>query len=609
MIFKRKFGLRFWNLRLSSKLIIAYLLLTVIPLSLLGYFSYFQYARSVEEQIGEYMPRFLYQANADIEKQMSELMKLPDMLLNSDSMLAILRRDRYDSRSDMNRDAYNMNSYLTRTYVKGTNPNVIGVYVLSKMRLYHSAKTGFQEPDWQARLQEYGRLWESLDEARILLPKELNLHFTSDVPHVYLLIPLFDVDNRTMLGQMLIAVELSFIDEILRNFETDERAVLWVMDQSGQIVFHTDRSMIGKRDPEKSRYPVANGSFRSHAEGTSRLVSVNESRELGWMLVHSIPAKVLTERADLVRNMTMLVFIGIVLVTSAISVIFSWNVTRPLKRLSTLMKTVERGNFDVDLKVQSGDEAGMLARSFNSMIGTIRELIQKNYQIEIRQKEAELYALQSQIHPHFLYNTLETIGMAVEEGEREAVVEMVTLLGRMLRFSVSNQSKMVTVGEEVQHVRDYLTIQKYRFEDRLQFELVLQDLGSRDDDALYTPKFILQPVVENAIKHGLELRRTLHLHITVGREFGARSGKTDLVFRVRDNGPGIPEERLRQMEQMLRSASFEGRSSQFGLRNVNARIVMMHGPDYGIQLHSIEGKGTEVTIRIPVMPLPLEQTS
>jgi two-component system sensor histidine kinase YesM len=319
--------------------------------------------------------------------------------------------------------------------------------------------------------------------------------------------------------------------------------------------------------------------------------------------VHSIPAKDLTEQADLVRNVTILVFIVIVLITSVIAVFFSWNVTRPLKRLSSLMKTVEMGNFEVDLKVQSGDEVGTLARSFNSMVGTIRELIQKNYQIEIRQKEAELYALQSQINPHFMYNTLETIGMAVEEGDREPVVEMVTLLGRMLRFSVSNQSKSVTIGEEVQHVQDYLTIQKYRFEDRLQFNLV-QDLGAREYHTLYTPKFILQPVVENAIKHGLEMRKTLEIHISVSQEFGARSGKTDLVLRVRDNGPGIPEEQLERMENMLRSASFKGRSSQFGLSNVNARIVMMHGPEYGIQIHSIEGKGTEVTIRIPVIHTP-----
>ncbi|MBW5446863.1 HAMP domain-containing protein [Cohnella sp. CFH 77786] len=600
MIFKRGLTFRFRDMRLSSKLIVTYLLLTVIPLSLLGYLTYAQYARSVEAQIGEYMPKFLYQANADIAKHMNELMKLPEMLFNSEDSLAILRRSHYGNRSDMNRDRYILNGYLTRTYMAGSNPDLIGVYVLSNGRLFQSAKISFREQDWQQSLQRYGEQWGRDDRTRILLPGQIDLRFASDVPYVFLLKPLFDADNRKLLGNMLIAVDLSFIDGILHNFETNERAQLWVMDGAGQIVYHTDRSKIGQRDPEISHYPVKNGSFRSMAGGESRLVSVNQSQALGWVLVHSIPAKVLTERTDFVRNVTIFVFAGIVLVTSLIAVLFSWNVTRPLQRLSSLMKTVERGNFEVDLKVPGGDEVGTLARSFNSMIGTIRELIRENYQIEIRQKEAELYALQSQINPHFMYNTLETIGMAVEEGEREPVVEMVTLLGRMLRFSVSNQSKSVTIGEEVQHVRDYLTIQKYRFEDRLDFAIELH-LDDREPHTMYTPKFILQPVVENAIKHGLEMRKTLEIRIAVSREFGARSGKTDLVMRVRDNGPGIPDERLEQMERMLRSAGYEGRSNGFGLSNVNARIVMMHGPQYGIQIHSIKGLGTEVTIRIPVM--------
>lgn len=605
MIFKRSLPVRFRDFRLSSKLIVTYLLLTVIPLSLLGYISYAQYARSVEEQIGEYMPKFLYQANADIGKHMNELARLSELLFNSDGSLAILRREKYASRSDVNRDEYNFNGFLTRTYVNAGNPDILGVFVFSKGRMYRSAKTDFRERDWEDTLRRFGEKAEAAAEPRILLPKDMEVHYGNGIPYVFLLEPLFDVDNRKVLGSMLIAVNLSFIDEILRNFETDERADLWVTNRDGYIVYHTDRSRIGQPDLRKPDYPVHNGSFRSMEDGVSRLVSVNESGELGWTLAHSIPAKALTERTDLVRNVTVLVFIVIVLITSIIAIYFSWSVTRPLKKLSSLMKTVERGNFEVDLKIGSGDEVGTLGRSFNSMIGTIRELIRKNYQIEIRQKEAELYALQSQINPHFMYNTLETIGMAVEEGERESVVEMVTLLGRMLRFSVSNQSPAVTIGEEVQHVRDYLTIQKFRFEDRLTFEVV-QELDAREYHGLYTPKFILQPVVENAIKHGLERRKTLEIHISVGREFGARSGKTDLVLRVRDNGPGIPEEKLAQMETMLRGAGFEGRSSQFGLSNVNARIVMMHGPEYGMQIHSIEDIGTEVTIRIPVMHTPEE---
>jgi two-component system, sensor histidine kinase YesM len=602
MISKRLERFRFRNFRLSSKLIITYTLLTVIPMSLLGYISYTQYARSVEEQIGEYMPKFLFQANADIQKHINELTTLPEMLFNSDNTLGILRRNSYQKQSDINRDQYTMNSYLARTYTNGSNPDVIGVFVLSHNRMFYSSKLDFWETDWSKSLSKYSGDLELGGEAKIILPSEMKLQFENEIPYLFVIKQINDVDNRKILGNMLIAVDLSFIDPIFRNFETNERADLWVMNPDGKIIYHTDPDQIGTFDKEKANYPLLNGSFRTSVSSEPKLVSVNESSRLGWVLVHSIPLRELTKRTDLVRNVTLFVFLGIIMITSLIAVFFSWNMTRPLKKLSGLMKTVEMGNFQVDLKVQSSDEVGMLARSFNSMVATIRQLIQQNYQIEIRQKEAELYALQSQINPHFMYNTLETIGMAVEEEETEQVVQMVTLLGRMLRFSVSNQSKSVTIAEEVQHVQNYLTIQKFRFEDRLNFTVV-QSMEDREYQTFYSPKFILQPIVENAIKHGLETRKSLDIHIAVSQEFGARSGKRDVVFRVRDNGPGIPAESMSELEQLLKKAAFEGRDAQFGLSNVNARIVMMHGSDYGLQLHSIVGKGTEVIIRIPVVQM------
>ncbi|MFC4599891.1 cache domain-containing sensor histidine kinase [Cohnella hongkongensis] len=600
MIFRRRRGWNFRHYPIAYKLTVVYVALTVLPLLLLVYVSYTQYARSVEEQIGEYMPRFLFQANADIEKHIDELTTLPDMLFNSEDVLTILRREGYDRRSALNRDQYAMNSYLARTYTSGRNADVMGVFVLSNGRLFFSSKAGFREADWSERLgADIGRFGTAGSRARILLPDEMNVKLDTGTPYVFIHKPISDNDNRRNLGTMLIAVDLSFIDNIVRNFERNERAELWVMTSAGNIIFHTNRDKIGTVDENKIRYPTLNGSFRTSASGPAKLVSVNQSPGRGWVLLHSIPLKELTERTDIVRNVTVFVIIGIIFVTSLIAILLSYSMTRPLKKLSGLMKSVERGDFQVDLQVRSGDEVGTLARSFNSMISTIRELIEQNYQIEIRQREAELYALQSQINPHFMYNTLETIGMAVEEGDTEQVVDMVTLLGRMLRFSVSNHAKSVAIAEEVQHVKDYLTIQKFRFEDRLRFKLVTT-IGELDLRTLYTPKFILQPIVENSIKYGLETRKALEIHITASEEFGARSGKRDIVFRVRDNGPGIPGEKLEELEHSLKRISFEGRSAHFGLINVNARIVMMHGADYGLQLHSIVGLGTEVTVRIPM---------
>jgi two-component system sensor histidine kinase YesM len=213
---------------------------------------------------------------------------------------------------------------------------------------------------------------------------------------------------------------------------------------------------------------------------------------------------------------------------------------------------------------------------------------------EIRQKNAELYALQSQINPHFMYNTLETIGMAVEEGEQEQSVHMIALLGRMMRFSISNKDSLVLISSEVQHIRDYLSIQKFRFEDRLSFH-IHEDINSIK---YYTPKFVMQPIIENAIKYGLEKRKEIVIEIEVVEEI-TPDGKAVILFIIRDNGPGMEENTLLRIKDLLVSDPMKSRDSGFGIINVHARIAMMFGEEYGLQLKSKVEKGTEVFLRIP----------
>jgi two-component system sensor histidine kinase YesM len=597
MTSERRRRLRFNHYRLSTKLILTYIVLTVIPMAVLGIFSFIQYKESIEEQIGEYMPRFLRQANANIDNHIADVMAMPKLLLNSENTLAILRKDSYQSQADQNKDQYAVNNYLTRTYLNGSNSDILGVFVLSRNRLFHTSRIPFTGLDWESMLTPYGQDMDLRGKEKIILPSEIKLRFDGDIPYVMIMKQIQDTDNRKDLGTMFIAVQLTFIDRILLDFEQNEDAEIAMVSLKGEVIYHTRHELIGSMDMAVHEYPIWNGSFRESR--SEKLISVTESQTFEGILVHSIPLEDLTARTDWTRTLSIMIFSGFVIVTTCLTVVFVLRVMSPIKKLIHLMKEVERGKFQVGLNMQRQDEVGILVRSFNSMIATIRELIEKNYDIKIRQKEAELYALQSQIDPHFMYNTLETISMAAEEGEKEVVVGMVTQLGRMLRFSVGNKSRFVPVREELQHVMDYLTIQKFRFEQRLSFDI----LEPHDLELYYTPKFIVQPIVENAVKYGLESRDKLIVEILVSRELGLRSGMEDIVIKVRDNGPGIPSRRLLEVEESLRQQTLTGKDSEFGLGNVNTRIVMMHGPHYGMQLHSVEGKGTEVTLRIPMIRL------
>ncbi|WP_342046790.1 cache domain-containing sensor histidine kinase [Bacillus sp. OTU530] len=574
---------RLKNYRLRTRLIITYILLTLVPMTILLYISYHQYMKSIEERVGEYIPKVLDQANSNIDKQMSELENLPELLYNSSQVLSILRKDSYLYQSNLHNDRFLVNSYLSRTYLTDKSP-ILGIFVWSKDRLFSSTKVSYSGFHKAPNFRE---------AESIVLQNETDLAFQGKPPFFLMSKQIQDFENRKNIGTISLAVQLSFIGDILMEIKDQNKAEMWVMNQQGRVIYHTNHEQIGTVE-DINQYPITNGSFTSYKNGERQLVSVSKSEKMNWTIVHRIPVKYLTVKAELVKDVTILFFAIIGLATVIISIFMAWDVSRPIHNLSNLMKNVEKGDFEVDLKVDSRDEIGILAQSFNSMVSKIRELIQQNYHIELRQKQAELYALQSQINPHFMYNTLETISMAVEEGEDDTVVEMVALLGGMMRFSLSNKNRIVAFNKEVEHIENYLTIQKYRFDERLDFH-IQSDINLHH---YYSPKFILQPIIENCIKHGLETRRR---KLTIGIYIKKIQGTEDIIVSVQDDGTGINKETLEEINSLLKSDPIARRDSGFGLINVHARILMLFGEEYGLTVESRVKNGTVVMIRIPVI--------
>lgn len=571
---------------------ITYLILTVIPISLLGYISYYQYKKSIEEQVGEYIPKILDQANENINNQLNDLKQLPELLYNSSQVIEVLRRDSFQSKSLLLKDEFLINSYLSRTYINGGNPDILGVFLYSKKRFFSSTKTSYLGFRLETSPMPYGQDIELQGREKIILPHQTDLTFKGNPPFFILMRQLRDYDNQENLGAIFIVVEITFFEKALKSLEEGQKSKLWITDQSGRIIYHTNPDLIGDLDKEFFKYPKLNGSFRTTGLKNNLLISKSKLQGSDWYLFHSITLSDLTKETDVVRNGTIIAFIVIVLLSTFISIILAWSVSNPLNQLTKLMKKVEKGNFNVDLPINTKDEVGILANSFNSMIQEINYLIKENYQIELRQKDAELYALQSQINPHFLYNTLETIGYAVEEDEKDAVIQIVTLLGRMLRYSLNNKEKLVPISLEVMHMNDYLTIQKFRFEDRIYFE-IHEEI---DTTQYYIPKFVLQPIIENAIKYGLE-----EIHTCVIEIFISKTDENQIVLKVRDNGPGIEGKVLEKLNNSLKSNPIARRDSKFGLINVHARIEMNFGEEYGLQVNSEPKKGTEVVVKIPAI--------
>lgn len=286
---------------------------------------------------------------------------------------------------------------------------------------------------------------------------------------------------------------------------------------------------------------------------------------------------------------SVIVFGGIFILILLLSYYIPLSITRPIRRLSEVTDQVAKGDLSVRSDVRTGTEVAMLNDSLNSMIDKINELLEQVKKEQIRLRKAEFELLQSQINPHFLYNTLDTIVWLAESGEQKEVVSMVGSLSDFFRASLNQGKDIVSIKEELLHVRSYLEIQQVRYQDILQYEIHV----SEELEKYMIPKITIQPLVENALYHGIKNKRGKGKIVITGLK-----EKNSLFLIVEDNGIGIRKEQLLQVRNKINGKALEGKDS-FGLYNVNERIRLNFGEGYGIFVESCYGEGTTIKVKLP----------
>lgn len=299
-----------------------------------------------------------------------------------------------------------------------------------------------------------------------------------------------------------------------------------------------------------------------------------------------------TEYQNFFMNMlkfSIIAFVGILLMLIFLSYYIPLSITRPIRKLGEVTDQVAKGNLSVRSDVEAGAEVGMLSDSLNTMINKINELLEQVKKEQVRLRKAEFELLQSQINPHFLYNTLDAIVWLAEAGEQKKVVSMVGSLSDFFRTSLNQGKDIVLVREELQHVRSYLEIQQVRYQDILQYEICVP----KELDKYLIPKITIQPLVENALYHGIKNKRGSGKIIISGRE-----EEENFIIRIEDNGIGIREERLEEVRIGIKHRTLT-ENAIYGLYNVNERIRLNFGEPYGISIESTYGEGTVVNILLP----------
>ena len=392
-------------------------------------------------------------------------------------------------------------------------------------------------------------------------------------------------------GVFFIDLNYSAISGLCDQSTVGTKGYAFILDAKGNIVYHPQQQQLYNELQTENISLIMDTDEDTVLTGTGndgKLYSISRSEKTGWTVVDCTNVKELLSKSRQAQSVYVLTAIILVIVALLFSRFMARSITLPIQKLRDSMKKVQEGDFSVsDVVVDSKNEIGSLTKSFDVMTHRIHELMEQNVHEQEEKRKSELKALQSQINPHFLYNTLDSIIWMAEGKKNEEVVLMTASLARLLRQSISNEDEVVPIANEVEYARGYLTIQKMRYKDKLEFQIEV------DSSILYIPliKLVLQPIIENAIYHGLKYKESKGLLIVKGF---MKDGNA--VLQVIDDGVGMDADTLAHIYDRHK---VNYHSNGVGVYNVQKRLKLYYGDDYGITYESQKGNGTTATITIP----------
>ncbi|CAI6083010.1 hypothetical protein COHCIP112018_03841 [Cohnella sp. JJ-181] len=396
--------------------------------------------------------------------------------------------------------------------------------------------------------------------------------------------------DQEVLGGVMLTVRWKMMDSVLEMIHSESNSEVFLADGDGNILYSPyDASMTIEAEALKTAFGDRAGSGYAASKKGFLFFQPTEADRV-W-IVKFIPIRYVTQGASSTLNFSLLTAAAFTIVAIAVSILTAYFLTKPIIRLARSMKAVEIQNFEVGLWEPRSDEIGTLERRFNSMIGRIKGLIQTEYRAKIEKRTAQVKAMQAQINPHFLHNALQAIGGIALSRDVPEINDHVRAISDMFRYAIRMKSDLVTVEDELEHVRSYLQIQKMRFRHMISVRI------EADEACLpcRIPKFSLQPLVENCFIHGLEGKMDAWSLV-----IRAEMVMDEVQIDIEDNGFGIGEARLSEIRRQLgREADEENEGEGIGMSNVNARIKMLLGEEYGLFVTSAEHEGTKVRLLLP----------
>lgn len=406
-------------------------------------------------------------------------------------------------------------------------------------------------------------------------------------------------NGNSMLGVLLVDMNYSSIEQLLEKANTDTSGeYVYLMAPDGEIIYHPKQNLIHMGLYEENNTEAAgyeDTTVKENFHGEKRLVTVKTISYTGWKLISVVPMKSFSMGMTGMRNLVVLLVALTVLAAVMLNQMVSARISKPLRRLNDSVKEWEAGNMNPDIYIGGSMEVEHLGKTLRSTVAQIRQLMDDIVVEQEEKRKSELDALQSQINPHFLYNTLDSIVWMITGERYDDAVFMITQLASLFRISLSKGKTVIKIEDEVKHARNYMNIQKIRYKNS--FEVDFQIEEDILDGCIV--KLVLQPLLENAIYYGMEfMDGEGEIHVR-----GYRKDK-DVYLEVEDNGLGMPEEEAAELLNGKERPHKHG--SGVGLVNVHSRLKLRFGEAYGLVIHSCPDEGMMVQIHIPYIPYTVE---
>lgn len=585
MLLKR-FQNYFGNMNLQKRLLSYFIIVCIIPLIIVGSIAIFQSLRSTQDFAVEFADSTLLQIKTRIENIMTTSESVSSHLTKDQTIQDALIETHHVGVPADPQQVATINAYLN--YAISYSQEIYGFYVIGNN--YQNYKSNalpfradsFDNASWYQTLKFTKKpIWFTTHRDSFAVNSGGQTFISRGM------LIQSSTDNK-FLGVVLIDIELQHIERILDDSFGQLGHVI-IVDDKNHIVASSNTLSSIKESTIQDAIESTDSEEKSFINNNRSVIISYPLYTSHWRIIGIVPQSTLYK--DSIVTISSL--IALVIIISIFAYIFSKIITStistPINHMIEQMKKVESGNLSVPAKVHYNDEIGNLSRSFNKMTLTVQTLLDQSVKEQEQLRKSELKALQSQINPHFLYNTLDSVVWLARLQQHEDIINIVTSMTTLFRISLSRGKDIITIEDEMEHISSYLKIQKYRYRTHFQYTIdVPTDIYNYK-----TLKLLLQPLVENAIYHGIKLKREGGLiSITASIE------ENNLVFLVSDTGLGMTPEALEDLHNALESKT-DSSTTTYGAKNVHERIKIFFGDAYGLKYESTLGVGTTAILTIP----------